>query len=62
MSYTEMKNLILRHYHKEINYWWEVVGEMFEGTDGFTKAYKTERTLDNKLCYIIWNDYSWEIR
>ena len=61
MSFTEMKNTILYRYHKDINYWWRLLGEMFEGTDGFTKEYKIKCVLDGKSCYVSWNNYSWEI-
>lgn len=61
MSFTEMKNAILYKYHKDINYWWRLLGEMFEGTDGFTKPYKIKCRLDGKSCCVSWNDYSWDI-
>ena len=61
MSLTEMKREILFKYHKDINYWWKLLGEMFEGTDGFTKEYTIKRTLDGSACHITWNDYSWTI-
>lgn len=61
MPYDFMRNLILRKYHKDINYWWRLLGEMFEGTDGFTKPYKIKCHLDNKVVYISWDDYSWEV-
>ena len=61
MSFNEMRNEILYRYHKDINYWWRLLGEMFEGTDGFTKPYKINCVLDGKFCYVSWNDYSWYI-
>jgi hypothetical protein len=61
MSFSEMKKTILNHYHKDINYWFRLLGEMFEGTDGFTKPYKIKCRLDNKCCYVSWDDYSWDI-
>lgn len=61
MSYTEMKNIILFRYHKDINYWWRLLGEMFEGTDGFTKEYKIKCVLDKKLRCVSWKDYGWSI-
>lgn len=61
MSFTEMRNAILFRYHKDINYWWKLLGEMFEGTDGFTKEFQIRRVLDGKVCFIRWNDYSWDI-
>jgi hypothetical protein len=61
MSYTEMKNAILFRYHKDINYWWRLLGEMFEGTDGFTKAYEIKCMLDGKLRYVRWDNYDWDI-
>lgn len=61
MSYTEIRKLLLNKYHKDTNYWWRLLGEMFEGTDGFTKPYKIKCHLDNKVVYISWDDYSWEV-
>lgn len=61
MSLTEMKNAILYKYHKDINYWWRLLGEMFEGTDGFTKPYKIKSRLDEKYCYVSWENYNWHI-
>ena len=61
MNYSEMQNLVLNRYHKDINYWWRLLGEMFEGTDGFTKAYEIKCNLDGKLHTVYWRDYSWEI-
>ena len=61
MSYSEIKKLLLNTYHKDINYWWRLLGEMFEGTDGWTKPYKIKCRLENKVVYISWNDYSWEL-
>ena len=61
MPYDFMRKLILDKYHKDINYWWRLLGEMFEGTDGFTKPYKIRCRLDDKVVYISWDDYSWEM-
>ena len=61
MSDTEMKNLLLDIYHKDINYWWRLLGEMFEGTDCWTKPYKVKCRLENKVVYISWDNCSWEV-
>ena len=63
MSYEEMRKTILFKYHKDINYWWRLLGEMFEGTDGFTegKTYKIKCVLDGKRVFIVWDAYSWDI-
>ncbi len=61
MSFSEMKREILYRYHKDINQWWRLLGEMFEGTDGFTKPYEITCVLDGKKCKVTWNDYSWDI-
>jgi hypothetical protein len=62
MSLTDMKKTILDTYHKDINYWWRLLGEMFEGTENFTKQYSIRCILNNGVCYVTWNDHSWEIR
>lgn len=61
MSFTEMKNAILFKYHKDINYWWRLLGKMFEETDGFTKKGRVQCVLDGETCYVTWNDYSWDV-
>jgi hypothetical protein len=51
----------LDQYHKDINYWWRLLGEMFEGTDCFTKPYEIKCHFDNKYFYVRWNDSGWKI-
>lgn len=62
MSYSEMKISILFRYHKDIDYWYKLVGEFFENTDGFTKPFSKRCTLDGIKTEITWVDYSWEIK
>ena len=61
MSYTEMRRAILFHYHKNSDYWYRLVGEFFENTDGFTKPFSKRCTLDGIKVEITW-DYSWKIK
>lgn len=61
MSYAEFKKLILFHYHKDIRFWYSLVGEMFENTQGFTGQGKVLKTLDKKRT-ITWNNYLWDIQ
>lgn len=61
MSYTEMKNTILFQYHKDIGFWYKLVGEFFEETDGFSKRYEKKCILDGQKVCIVWDDYSWWI-
>lgn len=61
MSYMEMKNAILFHYHKTIDFWFKLVGEMFEATDGFSNTGSLKRNLCGESCTIIWNSYEWAI-
>ena len=61
MSYTEFKNRILFHYHANIRYWYELVGEFFERTNGFTQPYSKHCTLKGSKVTISWNDYAWNI-
>lgn len=58
-SYNEFKSLILFHYHKDVNYFWKLVGEMLEKTEGFTKRYEKQCVLDGEKVTIIWDDCSW---
>ena len=61
MSYTEFKRLILFHYHANIRYWYELVGEFFEGTQGFSKPYFKNCTLQGRKVTISWDNYAWLI-
>lgn len=61
MPYDRMKNTILFKYHKNIDYWYRLLGEMFEGTEGFKKPYKMKCTLDGKAHFVSWNNYEWDI-
>lgn len=61
MSYNEFKKLILFRYHKDIKYWYTLVGEMFECTEGFTKTGSISRTFDYEMHTITWNNYEWEV-
>ena len=61
MSITEMKNLILFQYDSDISYWYRILGEMFEKTDGFTKPAEITGYLDGQKCVISWDDYSWDV-
>ncbi len=62
MSYNEFKKLILFHYHKDIKYWYTLVGEMFECTEGFTKTGSISKIFNNKMHAVVWNGYDWEIK
>ena len=61
MSYTEMKNTILFRYHKDINFWYRLLGEMFEKSNGFSESGIITRKLDGEKRTITWKDYSWSI-
>lgn len=61
MSYEEIKKLIIFHYHKNIDYWYKLVGEMFETTDGFTKYGEVNRNFNGEKHCITWENYSWYI-
>jgi hypothetical protein len=56
-----MKKIVLYRYHKNINDWYKLIGEFFEETEGFTKAYTKKCTLDGIQVAISWDDYSWEV-
>jgi len=56
-----MKNEILVRFNQTIEYRHCLVGEMFEGTHGFTTTYQTECMLLGKTYKVTWDDYSWSI-
>lgn len=62
MSYMEMKSTILFRYHKNIDYWWKLIGEIFESTNGFVKPFYKRCTLDGIKVEITWDDFSWDIK
>ena len=55
MTLGEMKNTILFVYHKDIDYWWKLLGHMYEVTDGFTKNGRTNCVLDGWNCHVAWD-------
>ena len=61
MTQMEMKSTILFRYHKNIDFWHKLVGEFFEGTDGFTRPFNKRCTLDGIRTEITW-DNSWDIK
>lgn len=61
MDHTEMKHKILFHYHKFLDYWWKLLGEFYEGTNGFTEPFSKRCTLNCIKTEITW-DNSWIIK
>lgn len=63
MTYNEMKNQILFHYHKNIDFWYKLVGHMFESTNGFTENGLIICNLDNTKMHLIWwcDENAWEL-
>ena len=62
MSYKEMKKTIIFYHHKNIDYWYKLVGKMFEITNSFTKYGEIKLNLNGKKCCIIWNNYNQDIK
>lgn len=62
MTYTEMKNTILFKYHKFLDFWYKLLGEFFENTNGFTQPFSKRCTLDGRKVEIKWDDYEWSIQ
>ena len=63
MPYDFMKKLFINKYHYSLKDWYCLVGECFEGTNGWTNPYiTTTRNNATKKCLIVsWDDYSWEV-
>ena len=61
MSYSEMKNTIIHKYNASNKQWYEIVGNMFEVTNGFTKQGTIAFFFETKTCCIDWDNYSWSI-
>ena len=62
MAYMEMKNTVLFKYHKNIDFWWKLLGEFFEGTNGFTQSFMKRCTMDGRKVEITWIDYEWSVK
>ena len=61
MTYKEVKYHILFKWHKHIDYWHKLVGEMFEETKGFTVAGKLKKRYEGELYEVAWSNYEWRI-
>lgn len=63
MTYNEMKDLILFHYHKTIDFWYKLVGKMFETTNSFTENGLIICNLNNTKMYLTWcnDNNTWEL-
>lgn len=61
MSYNEIKNAIILEYKAGVNHWHQILGAMFEATNGFTRQGTVPAILFNRPCDIIWNNYNWNI-
>ena len=63
MTYKEIRNNILFHHHKNIDFWYKLVGEMFEETHGFTEPGCLKRNLSGMTCVIEFDyaHYEWKI-
>ncbi len=56
MTYMEMRDIILFRHHKDITYWWRLLGEMFEKTEGWTKPSRLKVCLNDRIYYVCWNN------
>ena len=61
LNITQMRMAILFHYHKNLDYWYKLLGEFYENTKGFTEPYYKRCTLDGVKVEITW-DNSWKIK
>ena len=61
MDHAEAKRKVLFHYHKNINFWWQLLGEFYEETETFTKPFSKRCTLDGIKTEITWANGSWDI-
>lgn len=62
MNHDEMKSTILFKYHKFLDFWWRLLGEFCERTEGFTRPYNKRCILDYRKVEITWANGSWEIK
>lgn len=59
-SVSEIKNAVLFKYHMNIKFWYQMLGEIFEKSEGFTKPAEIITRLDREPCTIRWHE-RWQI-
>ena len=52
MTYDEAKNAVLFQYHKSIQFWYCILGEIYERTNGFNIPAKIKRWMNGITCII----------
>ena len=60
MSYSEFKNEILFNFHKDINFFYKIIGEFFELTNGFNIEFPYSKRYKN-IGIVTWSNYEWSI-
>lgn len=61
MSYSEAKNAVLYSCGAKLSEWHQIVGAMFEATNGFTKRGVWATHIHGSMYRIEWNNYEWNI-
>ena len=55
MNYLEFTNKLLFKYHKDIQYVFKVVGEIYHNSNGLINTFLRKSMLDNECYYIGFN-------
>lgn len=58
MDHNEMRNYVLFQLHKNIDYWYKLLGEFCDETRTFTGTYVKQVKIDGRKYTISWNAFS----
>ena len=58
MDHNEMRNYVLFQLHKNIDYWYKLLGEFCDETRAFTGTYVKQVKIDGRKYTISWNAFS----
>ena len=61
MSYSEAKNIVLYQCGGKLSDWHQIVGAMFESTNGFTKHGKWAICIHGSMYRIEWDNHEWNV-
>lgn len=63
MNYLDFRYTLLHKYHKDINYVFKVIGEIFDGSKELTQDFYRKSYIDRELYYLGYNfeNKSWFI-
>lgn len=62
MDHSEMRGYVLFQLHKNIDYWYKLLGEFCDGTKFFTEPYTKQIKIDGYKYTVHWCAFSgWSV-